>query len=265
MARQFITAFDSSAYWSVQFREKMPEAITRLMDRVASGSVGSRNAISIRERLKQIRELFRFSRYRPATDGKHTIDDDLANAGGKPEGGKGGAGSSRGGGKSGGTGGRAGDLYSLFAATDGTPADEVGGFSDPGVSWVSLKDGTRTKDLLEDRAAVYIPHKHIIQANADFRVFIDMINRWKTFYSHVPSAGTMVESAVKEWFEQQLIETVLGALALRKSGNWSEQEVEKLWSEESLTSAVLPRYHVDLAIKRALGSKLGTLKDKDVA
>ena len=70
---------------------------------------------------------------------------------------------------------------------------------------------------------------------------------------------------VKEWFQQQLVETVLGALALRKSGNWSEQEVEELWGEAALTSAVLPRYHIDERIKRSLGSKLGTLKDREVA
>jgi DNA (cytosine-5)-methyltransferase 1 len=49
-----------------------------------------------------------------------------------------------------------------------------------------------------------------------------------------------------------------------QAGNWSEQEVEKLWSEEALTAAVLPRYHVDERIKRSLGSKLGTLKDKEM-
>ncbi|MEX2016397.1 MAG: hypothetical protein WD873_07130, partial [Candidatus Hydrogenedentales bacterium] len=85
------------------------------------------------------------------------------------------------------------------------------------------------------------------------------------FYSHLPAADAVVESVVKEWFQQQLVETVLGALALRKSGNWSEQEVEALWSEESLTSAVLPRYHIDQQIKRALGSKIGTIKDKEPA
>jgi len=68
-----------------------------------------------------------------------------------------------------------------------------------------------------------------------------MVDRWKKFYGHAPSAEPVVEAVVKEWFQQQLVETVLGALALRKSGNWSEQEVEGLWTEEALTSAVLPR------------------------
>ncbi len=41
-------------------------------------------------------------------------------------------------------------------------------------------------------------------------------------------------------------------------------DVQRLWSEEALTAAVLPRYHVDIAVKRALGAKLGTLKEKVV-
>ncbi len=36
-------------------------------------------------------------------------------------------------------------------------------------------------------------------------------------------------------------------------------------SEEALTAAVMQRYHIDVAVKRALGAKLGTLKDKAAA
>jgi hypothetical protein len=250
--------------WASEFREHMPEPIVKLMDLVAGGASNSENANSIRERLKQIRELFKFSRYRPTPDGKHTIEDDFANTGGNTSDGGASTGSNEGGGRKRG-GGRAGDIYALFADVGNTLAEEVGGFSDPQVKWVSVRDKTRTIDFLEDRAAKYLPQVNTIQANADFRVFTDMMARWRKFYSHVPSAEAVVEAVVKEWFQQQLVETVMGALALRKSGNWSEQEVEELWSEASLTSAVLPRYHVDERIKRSLGSKLGTLKDRDAA
>jgi hypothetical protein len=33
-----------------------------------------------------------------------------------------------------------------------------------------------------------------------------------------------------------------------------------LWSEEALTAAVLPRWHIDQSIKRQLGHRLGSLK-----
>ncbi len=250
--------------WAAEFRAQMPEPIIKLMDKVAAGAANAENSDSIRERLKQIRELFKFSRYRPTPDGKHNIEDSFANTGGDAsDGGGSGGGGRRRGRKNGG--GRAGDIYALFADVGSTPAEEVGGFTDPRVKWVSVRDGTRTTDFLEDRAAKFLPEVNTIQANSDFRVFTDMIARWCKFYSHLPAAEAVVEAVVKEWFQQQLVETVLGALALRKSGNWSEQEVEELWSEAALTSAVLPRYHVDERIKRSLGSKLGTLKDKDAA
>lgn len=250
--------------YAAEFRERMPEPIVRLMDQVAAGTSTADNAASIRERLKQIRDLFKFTRYRPNASGKHLVDDSFANTGGAGDSSGTGSGSSRESNR-GGRGGRAGDIYALFADTGNTPAEEVGGFIDPPVKWVSVRDNTRTSDFLEDRAAKYIPQVNTIQANADFRVFTDMVARWCKFYSHVPNAETVVEMVVKEWFQQQLVETVLGALALRKSGNWSEQEVEELWSEAALTSAVLPRYHIDERIKRSLGSKLGTLKERELA
>jgi len=250
------------ADWAAEFRDRMPDPIMRLMDTVAAGASTTENAISIRERLKQIRDLFRFSRYRPTPDGKHTIDDDFTNTGGdNQDGSASGEGGAKGRKKQGG--GRAGDIYALFADVGNTPAEEIGGFSDPGVTWVTVADGSRGKDFLEDRAAKYLPQANTIQANADFRVFVDMIGRWQKMYAHVPTAEIAVKAVVREWFEQQLIETVLGALALRKSGNWSEQEVENLWSEDALTSAVLPRYHIDQNIRRSLGQKIGSLKEKD--
>jgi len=250
------------ADWAAEFRERIPEPIMRLMDTVAAGASTAENAVSIRERLKQIRDLFRFSRYRPSPDGKHTIDDDFANTGGEnQDGSASGEGGAKGRKKPGG--GRAGDIYALFADVGNTPADEVGGISDPKVAWITVTNGTRDKDFLEDRAAKFLPLENTIHANADFRVFVDMIARWQKLYSHAPTAEVAVKAAVREWFEQQLIETVLGALALRKSGNWSEQEVENLWSEDALTSAVLPRYHIDQNIRRSLGQKIGSLKEKD--
>jgi hypothetical protein len=251
--------------WSTEFREKMPEPIAKLMDEVAAGAGNTENASSIRERLKQIRDLFKFSRYRPTPDGKHSVEDDFTNTGGNTaqDGSSSGRSRKGAGGDSGG--GRAGDIYSMFADVGNIPAEEVAGFFDPQVKWVSISDGSRTKDFLEDRAAKYLPQVNTIQANADFRVFADMAARWRKFYGHLPSAEPVIQSVVREWFQQQLVEAVLGALALRRSGNWSEQEVEALWSEEALTSAVLPRYHVDERIKRSLGNKLGTLKDKDAS
>lgn len=61
----------------------------------------------------------------------------------------------------------------------------------------------------------------------------------------------------REWFEQQLIETVMSALALKQGGKWSMSELAQLWDETALTAAVLPRYHIDMSIKRVLGQRIG--------
>jgi hypothetical protein len=247
--------------WAAEFRESMPREITELIDRVAAGASGSDHKQTIKERLRAIVDLFRFSRYRPTPKGKLLLDADNGVAGGRPR-------SSRdrvpdaGDGEPGGKGGRAGDIYSLFLSAKGIPGDEVVISVEPTVQWVSAENGTRTPPDLEDRAAKYLPQQDLIMANADFRVFNDMVERWCLRYKYVPGAREVVKDVVQEWFEQQLIETVLGAQALRDARNWTFEDMQRLWSEEALTAAVLPRYHLEYAVKRALGAKLGTLKEK---
>ena len=89
-----------------------------------------------------------------------------------------------------------------------------------------------------------------------------MITRWSERYAGIAGAREVITDVVREWFEQQLVECVLGTQALRGARYWTIQDLDRAWSEESLTAAVMPRYHVDLAIKRTLGAKLGSLKDK---
>jgi hypothetical protein len=248
------------ADWAAEFREDMPKPIAELVDRVAAAASGSDHKQTIRERLKAIADLFRFSRYRPTPKGKLLLETENSIAGGraKPRGEP----TNQSDQEPGGKGGRAGDVYSLFLSAGGVPGEEVMVAREPEVQWVSVENGTRTPPDLEDRAAKYLPQQDIILANADFRVFNDMIDRWTTRYKQVSGARDVVKDVVQEWFEQQLIEAVMGAQALRDARQWSFDDVQRLWSEEALTAAVLPRYHVDIAVKRALGAKLGTLKEK---
>jgi hypothetical protein len=169
------------------------------------------------------------------------------------------------GGKSGGRGGRAGDIYALFLKPEGTPADAVAFSNVPEVTWVSVKDNTRAPGFLEDRAARYLVEQNLIQANADFRVFTDMGERYIKLYPEVAGARSAVEDVVREWFEQALTETVMGIQSLRDSREWDMNEISAAWSEEALTSAVMPRWHIDQQIKRSLGSRLGAIKDKQSA
>ena len=250
------------ADWAAEFRAALPEPIKDLMEQVAGTSTASDHKQSIRERLKQIRDLFRISRYRPVRSGKLQIDDDTLTVGGKAKEDSEDRDSAKSGKAGGGKGGRAGDIYSLFLASKGVPGEELRVEVDPEIRWVSVADGTRTLPDLEDRAAKFLPQQNLILANGDFRVFTDMIDRWCKQYNHVAGARETVLDVVREWFEQQMIETVMGVQALRDARQWTVQDVEKTWSEEALTAAVMPRYHIDIAVKRALGAKLGTLKEK---
>ena len=69
--------------WAAEFRSKLPEPIQELMEEVSGTSAVSDHKQSIRERLKQVRDLFRISRYRPVRSGKLMIDDEFTTVGGK--------------------------------------------------------------------------------------------------------------------------------------------------------------------------------------
>lgn len=249
------------ADWAAEFREKLPKSIRDLIEKVAAGSTEKDHAQAIKDRLKQISDLFKLSRYRPASHGEYFIDEDVPRRGGKTVAeeleriqGKPSRGGSRG--------GRAGDVYAVFATDSGEKAAKAKNDPFPLVLWVSIKDRTREPGFLEDRAAKYLPEQNLIQINGDFRVFVDMVDRFCKLYSDVPGARGAIEEVVREWFEQSLIEAVLGVQSLEGAREWSIDDIARALSEEALTSAVMPRYHLDFAIRRALGSKLGSLKQK---
>lgn len=248
------------ADWASEFRENLPEEINDLMEEVTAGSTSRDHKQAIKDRLKQIRDLFRISRYRRTPSGDLSVAQNTA--GGEQddkstteEPRKGGSGKGR-------KGGRAGDIYALFAVKEGEPGEEVLADIDPEVTWISLDDGTRQPGDLEDRAAKFLADQNRILINADFRVFTDMIDRWHERYYEVPGARSHIEEVVREWFEQALMETVLGVQALRGSQEWTYENIAKAWGEEALTASVMQRYHIDNSVKRVLGARLGSLKEK---
>jgi len=245
------------ANWAGEFRDKMPDELVQLQEEIGGQASERDHKKAILERLKQIKDLLRFSRFRPAKDGVSTIEPESSTHGGEPvpRGGH-----RDGGHESGKKGGRAGDIYALFAEASAIAADPVDSFNEPETQWVAVEDHTRTPPDLDDRAAKYLLQQNLLMINADFRVFTDMVDRWTQAYAHIPGARATVREVVHEWFEQQLIEAVMSAQALKSTGKWSFQELEALWSEEALTAAVLPRWHIDQSIKRNLGHRLGSLK-----
>ena len=248
------------ADWQDEFRQLMPREIVEHMEAAAAASEASDHKDSIKDRLKQIEELFKLSRYRPTKTGPLTVSGEAIASGG---------GTRVGNGKSQGASTAAGDkpgktpsVYSLFLTDSGTPGTEAKPDLFPQVRWVSVKDGTRSVGDIEDRAAKFLEKDNMLQINADFRVFSDMIKRWSEHFAAVPGAEAIVREVVREWFEQSLVEAVLGSHTLRNSQHWSSESLRQMLSEEGLTSVVLPRWHIEQSIKRALGSKLGALKGK---
>lgn len=246
--------------WAAEFRRKLPDELQELINDAAP--ISSNHLQNIRNRLKQIEELFKYSRYRPAKRGNDTIDPESPLVGGDEAMSEGSphVGSSVGGGSGGGL----GSVYALFATQDGDPAEETVTLAVPAIDWVSVKDGSRVASDMEDRAAKYLPEQNRLLVNADFRGFTDMKKRWVERYSDFPTADAAVQVVAEEWFGQQLIETVLGVHALKGARYWTAEDIGNALSEEALTAAVMPRYHVDKQMGRSLGQRVGSLKEKAV-
>lgn len=246
------------AEWASEFASELPAPLQALVEAAGPGSSQGDHQRAIRDRLKNILDLFKVSRYRPAADGEARVDParlQRTNASSA-----GGANSSRRGDDRprNTTGGAAGGIYSVFLKDGGEPAEAVSSDFFPETTWVSVKDGTREHGDMEDRAARYLIDRNTLLINADFRVFRDMVDRWISYAPSSPGVAQVVEHAVRGWFEQALVETVLGVLALKESKEWVTQDIEDGLSEVALTSAVMQRYHINVAVKRELGSKLGS-------
>jgi hypothetical protein len=254
--------------WAAEFREKMPSEIVALMEEVGKKSATSDHRQSIRDRLREMGDLFRFSRYQRVTNGKLRADpnslrtaDDASDTPVSDDGNGDGTSETTERIRRGRTKARAADYFSRLvdAKHDGAPAEEALVHELPDTYWVSVRDATRAPGEMEDRAAQYIPEPHTLKINGDFRVFTDMISRWSEHYKTVPGAPEIVRNVVREWFEQQLVEAVLSAKALEGSKHWTSLDVQELWSEKALTAVVLPRFHVDRIIKRTLGERIASL------
>lgn len=262
---QLLLDGDSLPYpdWAGAFRQAMPQEIRDHMDAVIAGARDASHRQAIQERLKNYAKLYRLSRRRIRPGGPDTVTGSLHPSHSrerdesttdqekprKPRPDRDPTGD---------------DLASMLAA-EGLEAEPTEDMEPafPDTVWISVRDEppTRAEDELDDRAAKYLPDDNLIQINGDFRVFVDMIYHWCREYE-LPRDHEVVESIVREWFEQALIETVIGAQALQGDRRWTTDDIEKLLSEEALTAAVMQRYHVANAIKRSLGAKLGTLRDR---
>ena len=132
----------------------------------------------------------------------------------------------------------------------------------PKTVWIGRDDGTRAKGFLEDRAAAYLPEQNLLQINRDFSVFADTIAYCSRGLVTDAGVQRVIRDTVHSWFEQALVESVLGMRALRNGKEWSDRDIEKALSSESLTAAVMQRYHIIGATRESLRR---TLRDLPVA
>jgi hypothetical protein len=250
------------ADWAAEFREKLPEAIAKLVADKSAASLNTDHEKSIRDRLKDIMDLFKISRYKPTPTGDVFIDDEqLVHAASN---GNGSGGSRRSGvsNKSTGPGGLGGNIYAVFEKAGGALGKRIKPDPFPSVKWVSVKDGTRTPGDIEDRSAKYLRDQNLLLINADFRVFSDMIAFFAREFQGTVGIADLARESVRGWFEQALVETVMGVQGLINSKEWSQNDIEQALSEQALTTAVMQRYHIHVSVKRELASKLGSRRSE---
>jgi hypothetical protein len=250
--------------WAYYFREHMPKELANFVSEKAAASDEKDHTTSIKERLKAVMDLYKVSRYRPAPAGVYLSDESSAVRVGPSREtrfdrhGDGASAEVHGGG--GQRDGEIGNIYHLFEKKGGTPSNKSSADPFPVVRWVSIQNGLRSvDDGLEDKAANFLADQNTLMINADFRVFKDLTDR--LLKEREGKSGAVLLDAVRDivhsWFEQALVETVIGIQQLRGSKEWGPDEIDRALSSEALTSAVMQRYHVYNACKRDVGSKFG--------
>jgi hypothetical protein len=251
--------------WGKRFASAMPEAIKKRIEEVIGHVVTDEDSrASIRRRFAKVTEWWKISKYRPTPDGDCTVDLDAEAPGGGAGDQQGGGGSSPRPPRPGPRHRPGGSDYSSLLNDDGEPAKPVRGVDPPEVKWVSATMGTRADGDIEDRAATYAKGKHLIKANADFRVFRDLVSRWVGLYRGRLGVEAEAERALREWVSQSLAEAVAFTQALR-SEMWHTEHVDKAISDEALTAVVMQPYHLDNAIKAALSAKFGAVDTEQAA
>jgi len=135
----------------------MPDALREFVEEKAQPSEATDHTKSIRERLRDLMELFKLTRYQPTDDGAIGIDERKLLTEGH-----GGSANAQGTGGSGNSPRKPKnlspeDIYALFEAeSDSKGRKKAMRDPFPIVRWVGLVAGTRDHGVIEDRAATYI-------------------------------------------------------------------------------------------------------------
>jgi hypothetical protein len=249
--------------WAAEFRNRLPQEIQNLEETISATAIGGHKE-SIQQRISKFIGLFKLSRYRPVMQGgTHEILTETLGSFVRLEGGKKAKEETCNITKDGPSSeprltlvkNKRGGISFGVAAKEGTGAIEIESAKIPEVRWLPPPDLDET---LVDRAAYYEPMSNTIMANSLFRGFTDMVDHWKKQYGGLPGAENKITDVVREAFEQQLIETVLGLQSLKNREHWTQQQIESAWSAEALTAAVMARSQALAFVSRALKLALGS-------
>jgi hypothetical protein len=240
--------------WFRKFRENLPIEIEEMIQDIANGVSKSTDEEAIAKKLEKYKALFTFSRFKKNANGHFFVENSVI--GGVPtikQVVKEKTGQSHGG-----DGGSEGDVYALFNTKSEEKGDAIAGMQVPEVIWCSIADGTRSKDFLEDRAAIFNDVTFKIHANKDFRAFHDVLKIVASETNMPVGANIELQNLVFTYFQQQLVEAVLGILAIKDSPMWGPDDLQTAFSAEALTVAIMPRILVFEKLKQQLNSKFNS-------
>jgi hypothetical protein len=156
-------------------------------------------------------------------------------------------------------GGVDGDAYAHFALPPGSSGDDARQVraqepDPPEVSWVTIHDGSRVAGDLEERAGRYLPERHRLILNEDWPGFATVRAKLEARCAGVEGAPALIRARAREWFAQQVQEAVVGFLALQGSRYWSPDDLACALSEEAITAAAMPKWHVWRELNRAVAA-----------
>jgi hypothetical protein len=235
--------------WAHQFREKMPEALKDFVESFEAKRAPVDDS-GIKDRIKEVLQLFSVPRYVPSSRGSVELDEDERDDARPPAGRTGGA-------------SRAErdeparprpPQAARGLKPKGAKGDRVNRDDLPRRVWKFAVDGTRARGEMEDKAAHYEAESNVLSINGDFRTFAAWIDYFAKQYPSIPGVREVVKQQVMIWWEQMLLEAVLAFQDFRRSPHWTDMHT---LSDEALTMAVLPRYHFFNAFKRAIRTQLG--------
>ncbi len=240
--------------WAREFRKKLPAKLRRFVQEQGVLASDRDHGQAVRRRIEKVVHLFRPTRYRLHPAGSEQVDDQ-----------------------------RAGDDAQAAQSRDdhcvgdqgkktcrdternhkggsprehGKPANKITEPDYPTVKWIRVEDGTQPPEFIEDRAASYLPDQNILQINDDFVPLNDLITYCCKDAADFPGARDFVATLVRTWYEQSLVETVIGVRALRNRKEWSDRAIEQALSPEALTPAVMQRYHIVTSTREDLVRRL---------